>query len=906
MDTQGSGRGLSSLEMNGAPLPSVSLILPTRDEASNIDALLHRVAEALDGWAATYEIIVADGGSTDGTVEQARAWASVLPIRVMECRSGRGLAGDVLEAASSAAGDVVVVMDADLSHPAEKIPALAEPVLAGEQDMMIGSRWVPGGGAPGWPWRRRVMSRVASALAWPIVDARDPLSGFFAIRRDRLMGVDLGASGFKIGLEALASGPDMRVGEVPIQFVDRVAGASKMGVDQITAYVRRLVHLMGGSVSRRSAGRFGAVGAAGMVVDFAAFTALDSAGVGLGPAHLTSFGLATLLNFVLNARWVFGRDADRRAIAWRTLVAFVAVALLALFLRGGVLALTAGLWEWPASVAMVFAVGVVAGVNYFGRAFYVFPNEEARRRPELRWRVAAVGVVGYVVALRLVYMGLIDLMPEEAYYWNYAQHLDIGYLDHPPMVAWLIALSQTVFGISEFSIRLGALACWVMAAGFVFALTRRMFGKSAGLCAVLLFSVFPMYFGSGLVMTPDAPLIACWAGALYFLARALLDGRGWAWIGVGVCIGLGMVSKYSIALLAPATLCFVLMDPRSRRWLLRPEVYAGAAIALALFSPVIVWNARNGWASFAFQGTRRLGEQPEFSLHLLAGYAALMLTPVGLAAVVGAIAWSGRNMVDLSIATAERRRALFIAVYTLIPLAVFVVFSLRHEVKFNWTGPVWLAVIPAAAWRLSPAEFATGVLAAGPRRRGVWAPTVLAMMLFYGAGLHYITLGVPGVGYPSKFRLPVGWEELGEEVTRLDHELERETGFECLLIGLDRYFITSQLAYYDREDGVREAVGRHLVNGRTSLMYERWFEGSALRGMPAVLVTFDRRKLTDRELEARFDRLGPIESREVVRGGRVVGSFYYRAGYGYRPGGDLDGAIPSLHPQAGSHRSRSG
>jgi dolichol-phosphate mannosyltransferase len=140
---------------------------------------------------------------------------------------------------------------------------------------------------------------------------------------------------------------------------------------------------------------------------------------------------------------------------------------------------------------------------------------------------------------------------------------------------------------------------WLIAAFFQFQFARNLFGKTAAFLAVLLFSVLPFFFAMGLLMMPDVPLTATWAGGLYFLERATLAKRREAWLGLGLCMGLGMLSKYTIALLGPATLIFLLLDPRSRRWLWSPWPYVAALIALLLFSPVITWNAAHDWASFA-------------------------------------------------------------------------------------------------------------------------------------------------------------------------------------------------------------------------------------------------------------------------------------------------------------------
>jgi hypothetical protein len=131
-------------------------------------------------------------------------------------------------------------------------------------------------------------------------------------------------------------------------------------------------------------------------------------------------------------------------------------------------------------------------------------------------------------------------------------------------------------------------------------------GPAVALRTALLASALPFFFLVGWLMTPDAPLAAAWAAALYYLQRALIDGRSRAWIGAGVAIGVGMLSKYSMILVPAAAFAFVLLDVRSRRVLVSPWAWAGVAVALTVFAPVIVWNVQHDWASFTFQGARRL------------------------------------------------------------------------------------------------------------------------------------------------------------------------------------------------------------------------------------------------------------------------------------------------------------
>ncbi len=185
------------------------------------------------------------------------------------------------------------------------------------------------------------------------------------------------------------------------------------------------------------------------------------------------------------------------------------------------------------------------------------------------------------------------------------------------MVAWQIWLGTALFGQSAFAVRIGALCCGAVTSFFAYRLTRNLFGEESALRAVLLAQILPFFFLSAFLMTPDAPLTAAWAASLYFLERALVAGRRDGWWRAGVALGLGALSKYSIGLLAAVALLFMTRDSDARRWWRRWEPYGAALLTLAIFSPVIIWNAQHEWASFAFQTSRRLAEAPRFALHKL-------------------------------------------------------------------------------------------------------------------------------------------------------------------------------------------------------------------------------------------------------------------------------------------------
>jgi dolichol-phosphate mannosyltransferase len=205
----------------------VSIIIPTLNEEENIAPL---VSQIIASAVPFQEILFVDDDSTDATTDIVRTLAARHPIRLIEQNSAhRGLAGAIVTGARAAQGDILLVMDADLSHPPEQIKNLLAPLFAGEADMVVGSRYVEGGSTPGWPLLRRIVSRAGAALAYPLTGVHDSMGGFFAIARSRLLALAPQTSGFKIVFEAIVRGDGkLRVREIPIAFRARLHGKSKM------------------------------------------------------------------------------------------------------------------------------------------------------------------------------------------------------------------------------------------------------------------------------------------------------------------------------------------------------------------------------------------------------------------------------------------------------------------------------------------------------------------------------------------------------------------------------------------------------------------------------------------------------------------------------------------------------
>ena len=225
--------------------------MPTYNERDRLTDLVEAIfaanrAEGLDG-----ELVIVDDNSPDGTGALADDLARRHRITVLH-RSGKlGLGTAVVEGFAAASAPIVGVIDADLSHPPGLLPRMLAVMQSTSADVVIGSRYIPGGGTQGWPLGRLVMSRFACLLARGLTPVRDATSGLFLIRRDLAQGVRISAGGFKICLELLIRSEPRAVVEVPYVFAGRTAGESKMNLQEAFGYVTQLRDLWGFVRSRR-------------------------------------------------------------------------------------------------------------------------------------------------------------------------------------------------------------------------------------------------------------------------------------------------------------------------------------------------------------------------------------------------------------------------------------------------------------------------------------------------------------------------------------------------------------------------------------------------------------------------------------------------------------------------------
>ncbi len=233
--------------MNTTEQMTVSIVVPAYHEAENLPRLMEEISSAMDPTGWKWEVIVVDDNSRDGTAKVLKALASrYASLRYVIRRHDKGLSSAVLAGFDRANGTVLVVMDADLSHPPGAIGNLVRPLLDGSADFVIGSRYVAGGGTQDdWGLFRKLNSTVATMLGRPFAGkVRDPMAGFVALRRETFLAADeLNPIGYKIGLELMVKCGVKRVLETPIFFRNRLHGKSKLTVQEQLRYLEHLSRL---------------------------------------------------------------------------------------------------------------------------------------------------------------------------------------------------------------------------------------------------------------------------------------------------------------------------------------------------------------------------------------------------------------------------------------------------------------------------------------------------------------------------------------------------------------------------------------------------------------------------------------------------------------------------------------
>jgi 4-amino-4-deoxy-L-arabinose transferase-like glycosyltransferase len=316
------------------------------------------------------------------------------------------------------------------------------------------------------------------------------------------------------------------------------------------------------------------------------------------------------------------------------------------------------------------------------------------------WRLGLLSLT----LIRLAVAARAPLSADETYYWVWSRALAAGYLDHPPMVALWIRAGCAVAGHTALGVRLlGPVAALLGTLLLAKAAEDLAPGRHAGIAAGLLLNATLACNAGAVVMTPDTPLLFFWTAALAALARLLRTGHANWWLAAGLAAGLALDSKYTAALLGASVVAWLVLVPSARRWWGAWQLCAAGALALALFAPVLAWNAAHHWASFAKQGGRTGDWQPAQALRFLAE---LLGGQLGLATPAVAAVFAAGAVRAVRAARLGRAAAGLLACVILVPAAVFAQHALGGRVQANWPAVIYPgAALAAACLGAAPVRF---------------------------------------------------------------------------------------------------------------------------------------------------------------------------------------------------------
>lgn len=396
----------------------------------------------------------------------------------------------------------------------------------------------------------------------------------------------------------------------------------------------------------------------------------------------------------------------------------------------------------------------------------------------------------------------LGLLPDEAYYWVWSQRLELSYFDHPPLVAWLMRPFTELLGSGAAVIRLPAVLSWLVGALIAYDLTRRAFGQPrAGALAVLIWSTLPIVQVGFHIVTPDSPLIIFTWLTYYLAYRAVEEHRPGFWLLTGVCAGLAMLGKYPAVLVLGSVFIALWLTRQGRRELATPWPWVGAALALLVFGPVVVWNQQHEWISFAFQfghGIQREVAQQSGTMFLLflGGQLAVAMPWTFLA-----MAWSSFTGGGRYRRLSSSGRALLATGFWL-PLVVFGLAGLTADSGPNWPETAYVpgTVLLAGAlhgWLYPPAR-------AHGRPRG-WLLVVVIVAALSSIALinlmrfpHWLSyLGYDGLPQKrTQLSQAYGWEQVDAELRRRLSEAEalHPSGSRCQVIA-DNHATAGMLAW---------------------------------------------------------------------------------------------------------------
>ena len=481
-------------------------------------------------------------------------------------------------------------------------------------------------------------------------------------------------------------------------------------------------------------------------------------------------------------------------------------------------------------------------------------------------RTTALAVLIAITLSRLFVASRAPLTPDEAYYWVWSRALAPGYLDHPPMVALWIRAGTAIAGQGPFGVRLLGPLSALIGSLLLWGAARDLGQDRSAACKAVAMLNATLLFGVGAAtMTPDTPLLFFWTVALWSMARLIATGRSVWWLAIGAATGLALCSKYTAILFVVGVVLW-LWRTKQWHWLRHPFLWLGGLLGAGVFAPVVWWNARHGWASFAKQGGRGLvfhpAQLPGHVAELLGGQLALA-TPL-----IFVLCCAGTAMVTREALRSRAAGPSLLACLTIPAVIVFAEHALGDRVQPNWPAIVYPAAVIAA-----------GAIADSSRTRG-WVVAGVALGLVLTAAVDIQTVAAP-------FRVPA----------RFDPGLRLAAGYDALARQVQAQAEQRQVAFVAVDDyGPASLLAMSAAGCRTLIGLEpRWAAFDLPSGAPimaghsGLLLRSERRRSAPSMQN--WASLVPVAELTRRRGGQIAEIYRLYQGVG-RDGGEPAVLLP--------------
>lgn len=425
----------------------------------------------------------------------------------------------------------------------------------------------------------------------------------------------------------------------------------------------------------------------------------------------------------------------------------------------------------------------------------------------MKWLENPRKAFGFILAVSLVhalYNSLLPLYPDEAYYWLWSRRLDLSYYDHPPMVAYLIRVFSQ-WGDSPFLVRLTAVFCLGVAAWYIYRLASTLFNGRVGALALVICLLLPGTNAGFTLVTPDSPLLMFWAMALFYCWRAISYERASDYLLAGLSLGGLLLSKYTAVLFLGFLLFYLALRRPSH--LLKKEPWLTLLLALAIFSPVVYWNADHNWISFAFQYQH--GTSSGSGIHWgrffeFFGGLFFLFSPVFFAALLIGLSRVREYWRDDG--------KFYLASGALFPLCFFLYKGLFKKMELNWVAVALVPGVIFLAWFIDSQKL-TKTFRAGA------VLSLFLVLVMYSPGLFHL----PPKANPHN-RL-FGYQQAAAEVRHLSHPGDNLFADHLTTASILTYYMPghprvsvpvptrlSEFTYWDRDLDFRKLSGLCLAS----------------------------------------------------------------------------------------------